>query len=86
MCPVTTINADYLVRQRNAFRNGNPGPDFPGGEGEARHAGRPTEEKFRGLASDEGLRAMGLQRLIVGDGALPGQREVVERANQILGF
>lgn len=86
VCPVTSINAEYLSRQREAFRNGTPGPDFPGGEGEARHAGRPTEEMLRGWTNGEGMRAMGLEKLVASSAALPGQKEVIERANSILGF
>ncbi|CAI4217794.1 unnamed protein product [Parascedosporium putredinis] len=33
VCPTTEINAKYLVRQRQAFIDGTPGPDFPGGKG-----------------------------------------------------
>lgn len=86
VCPVTSINAEYLVRQREAFRNGTPGPDFPGGEGEARHSGRPTEQMLRGWTTGEGMRAMGLEKLETSSGALPGQKQVIERANSILGF
>jgi hypothetical protein len=86
VCPVTSINAEYLARQREAFRNGTPGPDFPGGEGEARHAGRPTEEMLRGWTTAEGMRAMGLEKLVADSAALPGQKQVIARANSILGF
>jgi len=29
-CPLTETNAEYLVRQREAFSEGRPAPDFPG--------------------------------------------------------
>ncbi|KAJ4155492.1 hypothetical protein LMH87_000732 [Akanthomyces muscarius] len=86
ICPVTAINAQYVVRQREAWRNGTPGPDFPGGEGEARHAGRPTEAKLRQWAGREALQSMGLEKLVPGSAPTPGQREVVGQANAILGF
>ncbi|KOS18002.1 Uncharacterized protein ESCO_002841 [Escovopsis weberi] len=86
VCPVTESNAEYLARQRQAFREGTPGPDFPGGVGESQHVGRVTEDMFRGWAGAEGRRAMGLERLLVSSGAMTGQREVVERANMILGL
>lgn len=86
MCPVTSLNAEYLVRQREAFRNGTPGPDFPGGEGETRHSGRPTEDKLQGWTTEEGMKAMGLKKLNPSAGALPGQVEVIKRANEIMGF
>lgn len=86
VCPVTKLNAEYMVRQRAAFRAGTPGPDFPGGEGEARHVERPTEETLRGWAEAEGRRAFGLEKLVVEDGATEGGRQVVEKANEVLGF
>ncbi|KYK54869.1 DUF1479 domain protein [Drechmeria coniospora] len=86
VCPVTDINAAYLARQRAAFRDGTPGPDFPGGEGEARHVGRPTEDVLRRWAGSGGRQAFGLESLAVRGQALAGERSVVERANAILGF
>ncbi|TQV92955.1 hypothetical protein IF1G_08258 [Cordyceps javanica] len=86
VCPVTAINAQYVARQREAWRRGTPGPDFPGGEGEARHANRPTEEMLRQWAGRDALRSMGLEKLEAAPTATPGQREVVAQANTILGF
>lgn len=86
VCPVTALNAGYLARQRDAFRRGTPGPDFPGGEGESRHLGRPTEEMARSWTTAEGRQAFGLDKFDVREHALPGEREVVQRANAILGF
>ncbi|KAJ4202251.1 hypothetical protein NW767_006210 [Fusarium falciforme] len=86
VCPVTQQNAEYLVRQREAFRRGTPGPDFPGGAGESGHVDRPTEEMLRGWADGVGRRAMGLERLVIDEGARPGAREAVEASNAALGF
>lgn len=86
VCPVTEINAEYLARQLQAFRQGVPGPDFPGGEGESKHIDRPTETSLDGWIGDEGRRAMGLERLIAAESASAGQRSVVEKANSILGL
>jgi hypothetical protein len=83
ICPVTEQNATYMVQQREAFRSGAPGPDFGGGEGEARHQGRLGEGD---LARLDGLRAMGMQKLEVKDEMKRGEREVMERANRVLGF
>ncbi|GKT82095.1 DUF1479 domain protein [Colletotrichum tofieldiae] len=82
VCPATDLNAGYLARQREAFRRGLPGPDFPGGKGESEHVGRPGEEAIRGA---EARRAMGLERLVVA-GASHGERDLVERTNRMLGF
>ena len=84
VCPVTDINIEYLVRQRQAFRDGTPGPDFPGGMGESQHIDRPTEAMLRKWANVEGRQAMGLEKLVVGECASGGQRKVVERANVTL--
>jgi hypothetical protein len=86
VCPVTALNAAYLVRQREAFRAGFPGPDFPGGAGESQHTGRWTETDLRAVADSVGKRAMGLEMLSVIQNEDRGGREVVEKANEILGF
>ncbi|KAF5627893.1 DUF1479 domain protein [Fusarium tjaetaba] len=77
ICPITAQNAEYMVRQREAFLRGTPGPDFPGGAGEAGHVGRGTEEMLDGAAR----RAMGLSALMT-----EGEEDVVREANRILGF
>ncbi len=82
VCPVTELNATYVARQREAFLKGTPGPDFPGGKGESGHVDRPQQEL---IGSEEGLRAMGLEKLDP-SGLHGGARAVVERANAILGF
>ncbi|KAG5927179.1 hypothetical protein E4U42_002527 [Claviceps africana] len=86
VCPVTDTNAAYLARQREAFRHGTPGPDFPGGEGESQHVGRPTEDMLRSWTDQVGLQAFGLSRIQVREDAPTGERQVVGRANHALGF
>ncbi|OHE91102.1 hypothetical protein CORC01_13584 [Colletotrichum orchidophilum] len=82
VCPVTDLNVAYLARQRDAFLEGLPGPDFPGGKGESEHVGRPGEDAIRGV---EARRAMGLEKLVgAGDG--PGERDLIGRANKVLFF
>ena len=83
-CPLTETNADYLVRQRQAFLNGTPGPDFPGGVGESEHVGRMVREDVRSGGGLDALRAMGLDTWEV-DGGTAGVKGVVERANKIVG-
>ncbi|KAI1321513.1 DUF1479 domain protein [Xylariaceae sp. FL0255] len=86
ICPVTEQNAKYLVRQRNAFLNGTPGPDFPGGNGESKHINKPTESYLRSHSGPDGLRAFGFGKLVPGalDGV--GAQHVISKANAILGF
>ena len=59
-CPLTETNAEYLVRQREAFLNGTPGPDFPGGIGESEHTGRMTRKDVEIAGGKQALIAMGL--------------------------
>ncbi|KAM5527655.1 hypothetical protein FOXYSP1_20017 [Fusarium oxysporum f. sp. phaseoli] len=86
VCPVTETNVEYLVRQRQAFKNGTPGPDFPGGAGESNHVGRPSEAQLRKWTNDTGLSAMGLSKFVTREDALPGERDVLTQANEMLGF
>ena len=87
VCPITESNAEYLARQRQTFLEGFPAPDFPGGQGESEHLGRPTIKYMEQHLGSEGLRAMGLEMLderISSD--MPGARRVVQKANSLLGF
>ncbi|KAF6838528.1 duf1479 domain protein [Colletotrichum musicola] len=82
VCPLTDQNVGYLKRQREAFLEGLPGPDFPGGKGESEHVDRPGENAVVGKAARQ---AMGLERLeVAGEGE--GERALIERANKHLGF
>ncbi|KAF2638254.1 DUF1479-domain-containing protein [Massarina eburnea CBS 473.64] len=85
--PMTEDNAKYLVRQREQFVNGIPSPDFGGGVGESEHVGRIRVEDMEGLVGVEGCRAMGLKEWDSdAEGLTPGEREVLDRANKVLGF
>ncbi|TGJ78873.1 hypothetical protein E0Z10_g9890 [Xylaria hypoxylon] len=86
ICPVTEKNAKYLVRQRNAFLAGTPGPDFPGGEGESKHVNRPTVSYLQSHANSQGLRAFGFEKLVTVESDGPGALRVLKKANEILGF
>ncbi|KAK7968675.1 hypothetical protein PG988_007748 [Apiospora saccharicola] len=86
ICPVTEHNAKYLARQRQAFLDGTPGPDFPGGAGESEHIGRPTVDFLRRYSGVEGLRAMGLEKLEAHPQDQIGAQNVTKQANQILGL
>ena len=86
-CPLTVVNAKFVEKQRQCFMDGSPCPDFGGGKGEADHVGRPGVEDVRKANPTEGMRAFGLEPW---DSTSPnltvGQREVMDRANKILGF
>lgn len=86
-CPLTERNAEYLVRQRDAFVQGVPSPDFGGGEGESRHVGKVKVEEVEELIGEEGARAMGLKEWdSTKDGLAAGEKEAMDRANKVLGF
>ena len=83
-CPLTVGNAEFVARQRACFLEGTPCPDFGGGVGESQHVGRPVEGSVRGV---EARRAFGLEAWDSdAEGLTTGQREVMDRANKILGF
>lgn len=86
VCPTTEASARYVARQREAFRQGTPAPDFPGGEGESQHIGRPTEEYVKKYCHPVGVQAMGLEKLAVVKGDTPGGRAVAHKSNEVLGF
>lgn len=86
VCPVTEENAKYLVRQRDAFLAGTPGPDFPGGRGEADHVDRQTETHLRAFAAHEGLQAFGFEKLDLTVDGTSGAKRATVLANEILGF
>lgn len=86
VCPVTEINAKYVKEAREAWRNGTPGPDFPGGKGESEHVARPTEQFLRSVSDVDGLASVGLRALPEPVNGSGGEKEVVRRANSILGF
>ncbi|EMC98799.1 hypothetical protein BAUCODRAFT_380681 [Baudoinia panamericana UAMH 10762] len=86
-CPLTPSNAEFVVRQREAFLNGWPCPDFGGGIGESEHVGRPGVEDVERIDAEDGMRAFGLKPFDSDEAGLTsGQSEVMNRANKILGF
>ncbi|OWZ64013.1 hypothetical protein AYX15_04112 [Cryptococcus neoformans] len=81
--PLTPQNADYVRDQRNQFMQGRPAPDFPGGVGESSFVGRGTQED---IESPDGRQAMGLEPFGISERLTPGERQVRQQANEILGF
>jgi hypothetical protein len=86
-CPVTEANAEYVKRQRSDFLDGVPPPDFPGGIGESKHVGRANLKDLQSYANDQGMRAFGFGEWNAEEENLNfGQRRVLKKANEILGF
>lgn len=86
-CPLTEANAQGLLRQRETFIKGIPSCDFGGGIGESEHVGRVKVEDMEKMVGVDGCRAAGLHEWDSEEASLtPGQKEVLDRANTILGF
>ncbi|PGH13102.1 hypothetical protein AJ80_06474 [Polytolypa hystricis UAMH7299] len=86
-CPVTDNNVKYVARQKASFLEGIPPPDFPGGKGESEHIGRATESYLKEVSDEESRRAFGFGKWNTQDAKLKqGEKEVLSKANQILGF
>ncbi|RFU34816.1 hypothetical protein B7463_g1566, partial [Scytalidium lignicola] len=83
-CPLTEGNARYLVRQREAFLRGAPGPDFPGGIGEGGHIIRPGVREVDIAGGIEGMRAMGLESWDIECESMKGRRELLNKVNEII--
>ncbi|WVF67161.1 hypothetical protein IAT40_001907 [Kwoniella sp. CBS 6097] len=81
--PLTPSNLEYIKDQRTTFFEGRPGPDFPGGAGEADFVGKGVEED---ILSKEGRQAMGLEPFEISDDLSSGERSIRQKANEILGF
>lgn len=84
VCPLSRLNVKYLIRQREAFRQGYPGPDFPGGKGESEHVGRLTEDAVKDIISSQGLQALGILRLEEDEGTTSGAKRIRVFANEAL--
>lgn len=84
MCP---MNAEYLIRQKETFRQGGKGPDFVERDGdlgpEATFTeGRPTPDDL----NDAGKKLMGFMPYEVTEEDDEKTRAVTEKCNKILGF
>lgn len=85
-CPLTEVNAQYLVRQRDAFIEGFPGPDFPGGIGESQHSGRMGTSNVLSEGGKQALRSLGLEPWNVNGAKTARQAFFLEEMNRNLGF
>ena len=85
-CPTTELNVEYAKRQRDAFFEGMPPGDFPGGVGESAHVGRPGEEHLKAVASEEGLRAFGFAPFDVSRARSEGEAAVLSYGNRVMGY
>ena len=95
LVPLTAANAAYLVKQREAFWQEKPGPDFWASSTHSpdftdMRDGRSVPE----WVTDEGRRSMGVMPLNVDsdvqfedpNGMKEGVRRIVREANSVLGF
>ncbi|OCF34714.1 hypothetical protein I316_03757 [Kwoniella heveanensis BCC8398] len=75
--PLTPSNIEYIKDQRSTFFEGRPGPDFPGGEGEAHFVGKGVEGD---ILSKEGRRAMGLEPFEITADLSSGEKSIRQKA------
>ena len=55
--------------------------------GESQHIGRPTVKDVAAMTNDLGMQSFGLKEWDSTEtGLTPGEREVLDRSNKILGF
>ncbi|KAG7416794.1 hypothetical protein ACKAV7_003577 [Fusarium commune] len=80
--PLTPSNAHYVAQQRDAFLQGIPPPDFPGGAGESEFSDKATTKD---ILSDSGKRAMGLSPFSTSETAKE-KESLVSEVNKILGY
>jgi hypothetical protein len=76
--PLTMASFDYIQSQRENFAKGIPPNDFPGGEGESRHAGRGVAQD---ITTKQGRRAMGLEAFAIREDMPPAEKRLLEYCN-----
>lgn len=86
VCPATKPNLDYVKQQRLEFVQGIPPSDFPGGQGESEHVGRPDTTALMAMSGIEGQRSMGFAPFDVAAAKEEGEAEVLRYGNEVLGF
>ncbi|EEU39299.1 uncharacterized protein NECHADRAFT_94732 [Fusarium vanettenii 77-13-4] len=84
-CPTTELNINYIKQQRQSFLEGVPPSDFPGGQGESHHVGRPGFNDFEAMAGTDGLRAMGFAPFDVEAAGSEGEAKALQYGNEVLG-
>ncbi|KAM0330671.1 hypothetical protein ACHAQA_003623 [Verticillium albo-atrum] len=83
-CPTTKPNLDYVKRQREAFEAGIPPPDFPGGQGESKHVGRPTVEDLQTMAGVQAQRSAGFATFDIAKAATEAEAAVLRYGNSVV--
>lgn len=85
-CPATRTNLEYVKQQRKEFVQGIPPSDFPGGQGESEHVGRPDAAAFVAMTGAEAQRSMGFFPFDVAAAKEEGEASVLRYGNEIMGF
>lgn len=76
--PLTKVNFDYVLGQRQSFIDGTPPSDFPGGQGECAHKGRGRPDD---ITHQPGRRAMGLEPFAIRDDVSKAERALIAYCN-----
>lgn len=85
-CPTTRTNLEYVKQQRHEFIQGIPPSDFPGGQGERKHVGRPDVAAFMAMSGVQAQRSMGFFSFDVASAKAEGEASVLRYGNKIMGF
>jgi uncharacterized protein YbaR (Trm112 family) len=85
-CPTTRRNLEYVKQQRYEFIQGIPPSDFPGGQGESEHIGRPDAAAFMAMSGVQAQRSMGFSQFDVAAAKEEGEASVLRYGNEIMGF
>jgi hypothetical protein len=80
--PFANYSQHYVAQQRDAFLQGVPPPDFPGGAGESEFSDKATTKD---ILSNSGKRAMGLSPFSTSE-TTKEKESLVSEVNKILGY
>jgi hypothetical protein len=81
MLDISPSSAEYLLRQREAFKAGRPSPDFPQGQGESQNFGRASPDDVTG---SEARQLLGLQPFVLRESMSSGEENLIRKANEVL--
>lgn len=76
--PLTANNFDYVLRQREAFLQGTPPADFPGGDGEKACTGRAQVDDIVG---EDARKAMGFAIFDPNSAETASERSLLDAVN-----
>jgi hypothetical protein len=85
-CPASKLNLNYAKHQLQHFLEGIPPADFPGGQGESEHIGRPGLEYLKAVSGEEALRSFGAAPFDLSIARTEGEARILQYGNDLMGF